>query len=72
MKKSYLIEILIFIVVAVASQILFLGDIFGFFGGMIIIFFASYYLVTKLKKQTIKEYLTSKEYLAKLKKEKQK
>ena len=56
MKPTYITEILIIFFCAVSGAMMYINWI-TFIGGLIIINLVSYFLVSKLKKQTIKEYL---------------
>ena len=57
MRKSMSTEIVIFLLVMFAGALLSRPSLMNFIGGFIIICLTSYFLVRKLKENTIKEYI---------------
>jgi len=60
MKKSYEIEIVIGLLFGIAGALIAHFSLWTWLIGSIIAFFTSYFLVSKLKLQTIKEYIEIK------------
>ena len=56
-KKVYITEVLILFFSAVAGMCIYEGGWIGYLSGFIIINLTSYFFVSKLKEQTMKEYL---------------
>jgi len=56
-RKSYNTEILIMVLAGLAGAMIYTLDWIGFIGGLVIILLTSYFLTSKLKEQTVKEYL---------------
>ena len=60
-KKSYTTEILIVSISFLVGVYFSAGGLLFYLGGIFLIFVVSYFLVSKLKEQTIMEYLEKKE-----------
>ena len=57
MRKSYVTEILIIFVSSVAGVCFYNGGWINYLVGSLLVLGTSYFLVSKLKEQTIKEYI---------------